>query len=326
MMNLHKRQLFVGLLIWLGICLPLVTVQAAYTVTVNPQAVDQSDETIIGTIAWALGQAKLQGGGVIQLQAGMYQLHQALIVPDNTTLSGVGHDTILQATGDQFFDHVLKNIHSDHPQAAGIHHIVLNHLTVIGQRTVRLNCIQLVGSEAQRSSDITLQNVITHDCGRHGIHIKGANNVTMANIVSHHNGVNVDHDHNIYLLRVTGATLSHIKTYQAAGNGLSSTRLVDANISQITSIDNGRRGIRFGAGRAIYLNGCTVSRNGLHLNHQADGIVIVTDDYGNASADIAIQNCTITHNRDHGVWINNAKNIIMKNNRIRHNPVGASIS
>ncbi|MBI4408048.1 MAG: right-handed parallel beta-helix repeat-containing protein [Candidatus Kerfeldbacteria bacterium] len=314
-------MLIVTVCLW--IWLPTAVVQAAYDVTVVPQAgVDQSDATLPETIAWYLQEAHTQGGGTIHLQTGEYQLRKALIIPNDTTLIGSSEGTILRATGEKFFDHLIKNIHSDHPQSDGVKNITLTHLTLIGQRDVRLNCIQLVGSEAQRSNDIVLSDIITHHCGRHGIHIKGANKVVLQNVVSHHNGVNVDHDHNIYLLRVTDATMRNVYTYQAAGNGFSSTRLTDATLYNITSIDNGRRGIRFGAGDHITVQNCTVRRNGLALDHQADGIVIVSDDFDNPSSDITIKHCSIARNRDHGIWVNSASRIRLHNNIISHNPAG----
>jgi parallel beta-helix repeat protein len=245
-----------------------------------------------------------------------------LIIPDNTTLIGSGADTIIRARGKKFFDHVIKNEHSDNPSAAGVHNITISHLTLVGQRAVRLNCLQLVASEASRSHNITLAYLTTHHCGRHGIHIKGANNVKLGHIRSYRNGVNVDHDHNIYLLRVTHASVRNIVTHHAAGNGLSSTLLRDATIENIRSQNNGRRGIRLGAGNQIWLKNCLVQANGLELDHQADGIVIVSDDYGNTSADITIQSCQVNNNRDHGIWINAANNIQLINNTVFNNPAG----
>lgn len=302
--------------------LPAV-VRAEYQATVLPQPdVDQADSTITGTLAWHLLQAEQQGGGSIYLRDGVYLLRESLVIPDNTNVIGQSRQAVLKATGADFFDHLINNVHSDRPTADGVHNIRLERLTLIGLRDVRLNCIQLVGSEAARSSNIVLQNITTHHCGRHGIHIKGANNITLRNITSHHNGVNVDHDHNIYLLRVTGASVQNVYSYKAAGNGFSSTLLRQAELTNITTVNNGRRGIRFGAGEHITLRQCTANRNGLALDHQADGIVIVTDDYGNTSSDITISDCVIKRNRDYGFFVSNADGIVLNNNNISDNRRG----
>lgn len=323
LLTMHLITGTILFMIGLGLGLPLAAVQASYTATINSQeGIDQADSTIPNTIAWHLVAAQTDGGGIIYLQPGVYQLGSALVMPDQTTLAGTAEGVILQATGEEFADHLIKNNHSDHPLSDGVHDITLKHLTFIGQRAVRLNCVQFVGSEAQRSSDIALYDITTRDCGRHGIHIKGANHLILKNIVSYDNGFDVDHDHNVYLLRVTDATVQHVITYRAAGNGFSSTRLVQATLSDIVSTKNGRRGIRFGAGRNILLYNCVVRKNGLALDHQADGIVIVMDDYGNLSANITIKKCTIAHNRDYGIWITGATNVVLKNNLMHHNVAG----
>lgn len=296
--------------------------RAAYTAIVTPlPGQDQADSAVPETVAWHLQQAKVAGGGIIRLTEGVYQLRQSLVIPDNTSLLGQSTKVILRAKGKQFFDHLINNLHSDTPAAPGAHNVTLANLTLIGKPEVRLNCIQIVGDESDRSDQIVLRNITTHHCGRHGIHIKGANHVTLKHIVSHHNGINVDHDHNIYLLRVTDAVLENITTFAAAGNGLSSTLLKNAQIEQVRAVDNGRRGVRFGAGNNISLRDCTILRNGLKLDHQADGIVIVSDDYGNNSSNISISQCSIRRNRNYGVRVSTASGVLLKQNEVSNNMV-----
>ena len=294
-----------------------------YQATVQPQAdVDQADPNITGTIAWHLNNSARAGGGVIHLLAGQYRIRESLIIPNHTTLIGQDQQTVIRAHGRAFFDHLINNAHSDDTSTAGVRDVTLAHLTLIGKPDVRLNCIQLVGSEADRSQGIALSDLTVHHCGRHGIHVKGANQVSIQNITAYSNGTNVDHDHNIYLLRVTGARVDHINTHHAAGNGFSSTLLRNATLNDIRSWQNGRRGLRFGGGQNISVTNCVARQNGLKLDHQADGIVITSDDFNNLSQNITIDSCIVKHNRDHCIWITAASDITLTNNTVANNPAG----
>lgn len=293
-----------------------------YQVTIQPMdPSSNADPAIEGSLAWHLKKADEAGGGTITLDAGDYILNESVVLPNHIRLVGDREKTRIIADTN-IHDHLLNNVFSDTETGGGIQQIELSEITLIGKRTIRKNCVQLIASNKARSNRIALENITVSNCGRHGIHIKGANHVTLKNIEAFHNGQNIDHDHNIYLLRVTGATVQQIRTYEAAGNGLSSTRMISATIQDIESARNGKRGIRFGGGKDIVLERCVVKDNSTQSGRTGDGIVIVADDFHHLSQDITIRDCRISGNKGYGILISAAKNILLQENDILENGEG----
>jgi parallel beta-helix repeat protein len=290
-----------------------------YTATVRPgMHANEADAQTEGTIAWHLQKIADAGGGTITLTAGDYTVEESLVLPDHTRLVGDARKSRIIGSA-AITDHLINNTYSDRLKEAGVIDIEISGITLIGKRDVRKNCIQLVAANAEPSNGITLRDLEVHDCGRHGIHVKGAQHVRLQHITAYDNGVNIDHDHNIYLLRTTNATVDDITTYGAAGNGLSSTRLQHARLQDIQSTQNGKRGIRFGGGVDIRLQHCKIAGNSVAPGREADGIIVVSDDFHNQSANIRIEQCVITDNKGSGIFVSWAQDITIQHNTFSGN-------
>lgn len=290
-----------------------------YRATINPSQSDQGDKEIPGTIAWNLEQGADYDQRKIYLTSGTYYVSSGIEIPNNTQLIGKGKMKTKVKASEALTEHIFYNAHSRDASQPGIKNIVIKSMHIKGKRKLRKNCIQLIAKNKARSSNITLNNLTIRKCGRHGAHIKGANNVTVENSKFYKNGQNIYHDHNLYLLRVTNATIKKIHTTGASSNGFSSTRLENAKLSKITSFKNGNRGIRFGGGKNIVLSKSKVYKNGLLSEHQADGIVVTSDDYDNTSSKITIKNTTSSRNPGSGVAVDFARNVSIENVKTKKN-------
>jgi hypothetical protein len=305
-----------GIIVFLLFFVPIAS--SARTVSVSPTFPNHADDSRKGTIAWWLTKMR-DTGGTIQLKAGEYLIEESLVLPDHITIEGAGQEKTFLKAGAGLQDHILNNPFSDALTGPGIHHVTIRNLTLKGKRSVRKNCVQLRAANPARSSYLLLENLTVRNCGRHGVHIKGANHVTLRHIRAFDNGENVDHDHNIYLLRVTDALVEEIHTSGAAGNGFSSTLLRDAAIRRVTAVNNGRRGLRFGGGEKVTVSDCTVRQNSQARGRHAAGIVITSDDYHHHSNTISITHCLISKNRGSGIRASFAREISVHSNMIEDN-------
>ncbi len=294
------------------------TDRTVYTETVAPLDVDHSDSAIAGSIAWHLAQAREQGGGVIHLTEGEYIVSEGLFLTDNISIIGAGKETVIRGD-DSLDDHLMHNEFSDISTGPGVQNVSVQSMTLIGKRDVRKNCVQIVAGNDNRSASILVRDLYVHECGRHGVHIKGANDVVVQDSEFYDNGVNIYHDHNLYLLRVTDANVRNIYTTGSSSNGFSSTRLQNAHLSEITSEKNGNRGLRFGGGVRVAVKNCTARENGLLSAYNADGIVVTSDDYSNQSRDIRIRACTSERNPGSGIAVDWVDEVLLEHNTIQSN-------
>lgn len=278
-----------------------------YSAIVSSHHTDHGDPEEEGTIAWHLE----QGAGKtirLKLRKGTYYVSQGIQLKSHTRIKGAGKHTRIVAT-EELDDHIFYNVNQNYSGARGIHHVTLSSMTLKGKRELRKNCVQIVAKNSRRSSNITMSNLHVRTCGRHGVHIKGANDVVVRESHFYNNGQNIYHDHNLYLLRVTTARIHDIYTTGASSNGISSTRLKDAIISQVISKKNGNRGIRFGGGRDIILKNSTFAGNGLLSEYDADGVVITSDDYDNKSNTITVENIVVKNHPGSGIAVDFANDV-----------------
>jgi len=121
-----------------------------YYIDPNASITNHGDSSINGTIAWALNQVNVLGGGIVYLAPGDYNITESLVIPDNNIqIIGSGKDTRIildQAVNDDVFidvnvrtNIVLKNFQlygsggnvSSYPAIIGIFNISENsNLTI----------------------------------------------------------------------------------------------------------------------------------------------------------------------------------------------------
>ena len=65
----------------------------------------------------------------------------------------------------------------------GINNVVLQDFRVDGREDVRTNCIFIGGDDADRNTSIRLEGLKVQNCGEHGIHIKGTNQLVIDEII-----------------------------------------------------------------------------------------------------------------------------------------------
>lgn len=285
----------------------------APSVLVSPGALqDHGDVRQVGTIAWHIRQ--MQGrGGLIRLEKGEYLLRQSIVLSSNIAIVGVGTETILRADT-VLSDDMLRNTFIKDKEERGIKRIYIEGLQLIGNPVVRMSCIDITASNAFLNSDITIQHVTARNCGRHGIHLKGVTRVALHDLVLSGSGTNPDHDHNLYLLRVTNGTVSNVLTTHAVGNGFSSTRLQNVRIQHIRTEQNGRRGFRTAGSSHIVIHDMFSVGNGISPDRRGgDGIIFTTDDEGRNNSDLTLRGCVTRGNTTSGIRIIGTSTVHIEN-------------
>jgi hypothetical protein len=280
----------------------LITVQA-------DAAPDHGDQSHLGSIAHAVATLQ-ESGGIIQLGSGTFTVQQTIRIPSNIVIRGEGIEKTIIKAGTSLQNEIMTNTGRQGDKWQGISNVVVSDFMLYGNRTLRKSCLDIVAADATRSSQITVERIATDQCGMHGVHIKGATGVTIRDLQLRRSGQNQDHDHNLYLLRVTNAVVERVDTREAAGNGMSSTQLKHVVIRDLATLNNGRRGFRTGGSRYLRLYNVHSESNGIHPDGMGgDGIIVTTNDAGMKSAYVLIDSCISRNNRSNGVRVIDTSNV-----------------
>ncbi|MDN3689807.1 heparinase II/III family protein [Cyclobacterium jeungdonense] len=205
---------------------PLESARQRTGVAENPDRSIKSDDLIVKpgeSIQKALDKAAGTGKKVM-LEKGIYRLDHSLLIPGETHLEGMGAGTILILGADKAGITIGNKV----PE---IQHVVIRNLLIEGATSVdpgndpnqgrrqrgRQSALRREGLVFSADKDgqikhITLENVTVRNFTKHGVSIRGAENVQIIHCDFSDNGSNVvpgkGLHHNLHLMRVTNVKVT----------------------------------------------------------------------------------------------------------------------
>lgn len=219
----------------------------------DPSLSDHSDSSTQGTIQYYID----QGYGHIHLQPGDYSIDDQLTLTSNLTIEGSGWDSKIVMSSSSTADGIAKD-----GSGTGIDNVVLKDFFIEGEPSERTNCIYIGGSDSDRNTSIRIEGLKVQNCGEHGIHVKGTNQLIISNIVVSNCGTDTEEDHNIYLRRIDNGTISDVISKEAAANGFNGYDLDGVSITNFIARDNGFRGIRVSGSSRVTISNSQAIDNG----------------------------------------------------------------
>lgn len=217
------------------------------------------------------------GGGTIILAAQTYTLTEKLFMKDNVNIVGQGSSTIIK------WDETIEDT-VDQPMfwASSVNNIALKDLTFechIDQdpesKDLRKDHIAIYFygggdpsvDEATNINNILLERIEAYNCS-HGIHIKGATDVTAIDLNLHNNGnTEVDLFHNIYWRRVANLVVKQTTATSGGfydsprGHGIRGSHLKNVYFENLGVHNNADHGIHFDNVEDVRFNNLDVSDN-----------------------------------------------------------------
>ncbi len=244
-------------------------------------------------------------GRKVWLQEGIYQVEETLLIPGGVHLEGKGAVTVLMMEAGK----AGLTIGNSDPE---IQDVVIRHLLIEGAESVDPGTDPNQGrrQRAQQSAlrreglvfsadtegqlqNIRLEQVTVRNFTKHGVSIRGAENLEIIRCDFSDNGSNVvpgkGLHHNLHLSRIKNATISKGRFSNAPWGS----------------------GIHLSYGEAIVMEGNESSRNKLHGIHLTE------------SGNLLVENNLLEGNDRHGLfsdnWLEGVRNLEAKNNIFRNN-------
>ncbi|MEQ9873580.1 hypothetical protein ABRP91_06920 [Pectobacterium brasiliense] len=223
----------------------------------------QAAETLSCTGTYDLPQCvadvESSGGGTVVLDGKTYLLTASLILKNNVNITGQGSSTVI--TWD---DSVKETIDAPLLYSTTVDDITIKNLKILGtidqastSNDLRNDHIGLylncggdpTAGETTECNNIHLESVEVANSS-HGIHIKGASDVTAVDLNLHNNGnTEVDYFHNIYFRRVANlivkqTSASSVGFYDSPrGHGIRGSHLINVYFANLSVYNNADHGI-----------------------------------------------------------------------------------
>lgn len=262
------------------------------------------------------------GGGSVLIREGTYTIENAIIIPDDILLSGIGYSTILQTKASTDLS-ILQNGDTTN----GNDNITIKNMTIDGNiaNSGDGSCI-LLESDTTNSFHTTLSNLKVINAGDHGILLKGHDNLNINNIFVDGCGQSKAYSTNqMYLVRIYNSIISNINILNGYAKGLKVNSMQYSRISNILAKDNGGTGIYVASpliiGEAptttIDLIGCQSISNaghGIHILKDKDASPSVINIIGGNARD----------NDENGIYINHGDNVHLNGCTAFHNSLSGA--
>ena len=201
------------------------------------------------------------GGGTVILDSKTYLLSKSIILQDNVNIIGQGSDTVI--TWD---DAVKDTIDEPFFYAEEVNDIALKNFKVLCTIDQDPNSSDLrndhmavflngggdpSSGEAADNNNIYMESIEALYCSN-GMHIKGANGLTLIDLNLHHNGnTEVDLFHNIYFRRVGDVVMKQTDADSGGfyasprGHGIRMSHMINVYYENLTIFDNADHGLHF---------------------------------------------------------------------------------
>lgn len=210
----------------------------------------------------AIDAASRNGGGIIQLTAGRFDIHRPLILKDNVALRGSGSDTVLKAASD-FLE--VKGPHGGHPLITtdGAKNVTIGHLTadqsgdkLNGNTRGRLNEYLI---DVRHSTNAVVEGIFTRNPFTYSLAVVGSynfcirENSTVANSSGKYDqldGIHITDSHSGVVVR------NHVDQGQGEdGDDGLVAQTIGAAVHDVVYRDNDVRGGPHGAAMQLAVSG-----------------------------------------------------------------------
>lgn len=251
------------------------------------------------------------GGGVVTLSSGIHDISSALKVKSNITLQGEANLSSILRTDDD-----IKMIIQ---AGEGLENITIQNLILIGSPTRGAGGIHIT-SMGTDHKNVKLLGVHVYETGW-GVHIKGAENVTIEDCLFVYNGnpESLKFAHNLYLRRCYGVKVRNSKfNHSTSANGINISYSKDIEIYNCEAIGNHFRGMRAADSDGFLVHNCVISGNG-NVGLLANSEKVITKN-------IDWQGNYVSNNGEHGISARPGATGICKNNISYGNKVDYFIS
>jgi len=208
-----------------------------------------------GDIQDAIDKVSSADGGSVNLAAGVHRIDTPIRMRSNVTLSGKGSAATTIKTS--------KIIKSIRQASEGLKNVTIQDLSITGVAVNGSHAILLV-SYRKEHKNIKLLRVHASHTGW-GVHIKGADGVTITSCAFTRNGAKgkEGYAHNLYLRRCKNALVSKTKLNGSpSGNGCNISYSKNVTIDNCEVLDNHFRGIRAADTDGYTVKNSIIGRNG----------------------------------------------------------------
>ena len=203
----------------------------------------------------AIDYVSANGGGTVTLAAGVHPISTSIKMKSNVTLSGAGSTATTINTSK-----VIKSIEQ---ASEGLQNVTIQNLNITGVAVHGSHAIHLIAMNTDHTN-IKLLNVHASNTGW-GVHIKGAQDVTIRNCEFTQNGAKgkEGYAHNLYLRRCKNALVSHTKLLDSTtGNGCNISYSENITLDNCEVLNNYFRGIRAANTNGYTVTNCKIGGNG----------------------------------------------------------------
>lgn len=258
----------------------------------------------------AIDYVATNGGGTVTLESGTWTVSSPLKIRSNVTLQGSG----TWASKIK----VTTNIHIIDGYEEGMSNVTIQNLELEGTNASDGGGI-MITSLGENHNNVKVLNVNCHNTGW-GVHIKGADNVTIEDCLFEYNGTagKEGYAHNMYLRRCSTVVVQDSRFMNSiSANGINISYSDDINIYNCEMTGNYFRGVRAANTTGFLVHDCVVMNNGdVGIYANSEGVVTTGLDWEN--------NCV--SGNDYGMRALSGATGVVKNNNSYGNNIDYSIT
>ncbi|MGJ8640013.1 MAG: right-handed parallel beta-helix repeat-containing protein [Opitutaceae bacterium] len=256
------------------------------------------------SIQEAIDTTSQNGGGVIQLKAGIHSIDATLFLKSNVSIVGEGRErTILQQTID------MSGSCFEAPPKPQVTDVLIKDLWIKGIHKNKANGIFMSGRNESRHTRIMIQNINITDWATHGLHMKRTDNIIMDQSKLQFNGSGDGLYHNVYFLYNKYILQSDLDmSFPILGKGCKYTSVEHMLAQRCTIRECVGNGIQSDHEQAGYLffhkytiSGCGRVGMWFPCEHYYDKFNY-TEDPKYAPQKVILNRCTITDNTWGAMW------------------------
>jgi parallel beta-helix repeat protein len=293
-------------------------------------------------------------GGKVLLLAGTYVANATILIPNNTTLAGVGPGTVIQLADIDATDNLIETTGTSKTGQ------VIRDLTLDGQDDLNTAGTQhgisllSVGDDATSRPGATIINTTIFDFRSNGVNMNATDNTVIkgSNFYGNNRGINVEgafgynntFDGNTITnndsegIQAVGINFTIVgnTVEDNGGNGIYLNTISESTVSSNTVNNNSSRGLYLynfdnstatgntalnnaSGGIEYFGTGSVISSNSVSGN-TTEGIYVVS------STNSTIVANTVNSNSSEGIFLNGADNNIVQNNSINSNSYGIRLA